>query len=159
MSSEGTFPNDKVRGALRTAWTMSKSYQGFKKSKRIERERLKKDGTPHKRPSVLYKCADCGIESKEGEQIGVNKRGNPKRKLLIYIDHVIPAVCPREGFKDWFTFWERLYVAPEDWDEKLQILCRECHQLKTKEERALRVEYGTLTKNGRNRPETTGEAD
>ena len=157
--AEGDFPNDKVRAALRTAWTMSKSYQEFKRSKRIEKERLKKDGTPHKRPGVFYKCEECGEESKEGEQVGVNRRGNPRRKLLIYMDHKIPVIDPKLGFQDWYTFWDRLYVPPEEWEQRLQVLCRTCHQLKTKEERALRVENGTLKRDGRHRPDTTEDPD
>ena len=61
MKDESSFPNSDVKGALRKAWTMSKSYLNFKKSKKITRERLTAKGVPSKIPSVFYKCDDVAF--------------------------------------------------------------------------------------------------
>ena len=153
MADESNFPNSDVKGALRKKWTMSKSYQDFKRSKKITRERLTAKGVPSKIPSVSYKCDECGAESKESAPTGKKtKGGNPKRKFLIKVDHVYPVVDPKDGFQDWATYWTRLYVPPEEWAERLQILCEYCHKSKTTQERDLRVLHGTLKRNGSNNP-------
>ena len=51
-----------------------------------------------------------------------------------FVDHIEPVVDPEKGFEGWDTYIERLFVERDG----LQVLCRECHSLKTKEERARR---------------------
>jgi hypothetical protein len=153
MAAEGDFPNSDVKGALRKAWTMSKSYLGFKKSKKITRERLTAKGVPSKIPSVFYKCEECEREFKETESTGKKtKGGNPKRRFLVKVDHVEPVVDPIIGFQNWADYWSRLYIPPEDWATKLQLLCSYCHKSKTTQERDLRVLHGTLKRNGKTEP-------
>jgi hypothetical protein len=45
-------------------------------------------------------------------------------------DHIVPVVGP-EGFKDWNTFIERLYVEKEGF----QAIDKDCHATKTNNER------------------------
>lgn len=52
----------------------------------------------------------------------------------ISVDHVRPVVSPTKGFVDWDTYIERLFVGVEG----LQVLCKSCHDEKTKKERKTR---------------------
>jgi 5-methylcytosine-specific restriction endonuclease McrA len=52
----------------------------------------------------------------------------------VEVDHVNPVVDPDVGFVSWDLFIERLYCKMEN----LQLLCKECHKVKTKEERTAR---------------------
>ena len=145
---ERKFPKAEIRAALRKAWTMSESYHAFADSKKIKTFPLKKDGTPSKKPDVHYKCSSCGELNKlrlpVGKTLTKKNTYKVKYKNLTYFDHIIPVVDPKEGFKDWYTYWERLYVSPEEWETRLQVLCHICHKDKTDEEKALRAEHGTL---------------
>lgn len=68
-------------------------------------------------------------------------RCNACRRLFdrkkVAVDHKRPVVNPRYGFKDWNTYITRLYVM----GPLLQVLCKQCHQEKTKEEREIRKRY------------------
>ena len=69
----------------------------------------------------LYLCA--GYKRKPHEVKGtVNKRSN------ICVDHIDPI----GSIKSWDTFIERLFTGPDN----LQLLCKACHNKKTKDERA-----------------------
>ena len=52
----------------------------------------------------------------------------------IEIDHVEPVIDPAVGFQGFDVYYARLFVGAD----KMQGLCHECHQNKTKEERKLR---------------------
>lgn len=67
-----------------------------------------------------YECATCK---------GIFGRKDTK------VDHIQPVVEPAVGFVDWNTFIERLYCPQEGY----QVLCRECHDKKTAQEREVRV--------------------
>ena len=49
-------------------------------------------------------------------------------------EHINPVVCPHVGFVVWNTYIERLFVEVDGF----QALCKECHDAKSAEERALR---------------------
>jgi len=66
-----------------------------------------------------YKCAHCGHIF------------GPKE---IDIDHVEPVVNPATGFKGWDEYVNRLFVSKEGY----QVLCKECHKQKSKEENETR---------------------
>jgi len=75
----------------------------------------KKINPKTKRLAQHYRCARC-----LGEFTSTN----------VEVDHIQPVVDPEKGFKDWNTFIRRLFC-----DEKnLQVLCKPCHKIKTKEE-------------------------
>ncbi len=63
-----------------------------------------------------YKCAKC---KKQFVATGVQ------------VDHKDPVVCPEKGFESWDVFIERLFCEVDN----LQVLCKTCHSIKTKEER------------------------
>lgn len=50
-------------------------------------------------------------------------------------DHIHPVVDPVEGFKNWDTYIERMFVEAD----MMQPICIHCHKEKTAEERALRL--------------------
>ena len=68
-----------------------------------------------------YKCALC-----LGEEFG------PKD---IQLDHIEPVINPHEGFQDWNTYIDRLFVDIDGW----QVCCKECHKIKTFQENAVRT--------------------
>lgn len=47
----------------------------------------------------------------------------------VQIDHILPVVG-RDGFTTWDSFINQLYCSKEN----LQVLCTECHSIKTKQE-------------------------
>ena len=67
-----------------------------------------------------FKCAIC-------------KKQFPQ--ALVQVDHISPIIDPKKGFVDWNTFIERLFCEKE----KLQILCKPCHKIKTNEEKQERT--------------------
>lgn len=65
------------------------------------------------------KCAECGtlIPPKETN-----------------MDHLDPVVSVEDGFQDWNTFIDRMFVSSDEY----QTLCKPCHKVKSKIENALR---------------------
>jgi hypothetical protein len=50
------------------------------------------------------------------------------------IDHILPVINPVEGFVSWDKYIERMFCGQEGF----QLLCKECHDRKTKVERAIK---------------------
>ncbi len=59
------------------------------------------------------------------------KPGNKKRINNVQVDHVVPVIDPKKGFTTWDSVVERMFCEAD----KLQVLCHECHQKKTQDER------------------------
>lgn len=74
----------------------------------------------------IYVCASCGSHVPPTQ----NKRKN------ISVDHRVPIIDPDVGFTNWGDFIERLFCEQEG----LQLLCRACHDAKSKEERKIATE-------------------
>ena len=72
-----------------------------------------------KRMAEHYKCAACGKEY-AGKDVNV--------------DHILPVVCPKDGFVNWDEYIRRMYCSKDN----LQVLCSDCHTKKTAEERKQR---------------------
>lgn len=82
----------------------------------------------------LYKCATCS--------------GQFRNKDIV-LDHVIPVVSIKDGFKfrpngapDWNDFIDRLFCDVNGF----QVLCNVCHDNKTKIEDTLRAQYNAERK-------------
>lgn len=58
------------------------------------------------------------------------------------VDHINPVVDPNTGFKTWDILIERLFCEKEN----LQVLCKDCHDIKTQEEKAINTERKRLEK-------------
>jgi len=105
-----------IRTGLRQAFIRSKYKGAFLRSKRIEIDHFKKCGGLAKRPHVRYKCVKCTDLFKVDE---------------INVDHIEKV----GSFKDILeveSFFFRIFCEFSN----LQILCKKCHALKTKYERA-----------------------
>ena len=76
-----------------------------------------------KKDYALYECSDC------------KKVFSPS---LIEIDHIVPVSSVKTGFVDWNDFIDRLFVT----SDKMQVLCINCHELKSQIENTIRRENG-----------------
>lgn len=124
-------PNSAFRGALRRVFARSPAVRAVKERARKEEVKYNKDGSPSKKPRVLFQCAECNKWYK-GTHVAV--------------DHIDPVINPVTGYVDWNTFIDRL-DCPES---NLQVVCSytnkhedakkeygrySCHYFKTQEER------------------------
>jgi len=98
-----------IRSALRGAWSRFPVKHQFIKSKQ-----LPYSGTD-KRTKFEYECVEC-----KGRFKGVD----------VQVDHIVPAGSLNK-YTDLPSFVERLFCEADN----LQIMCKECHKKKTKEER------------------------
>jgi 5-methylcytosine-specific restriction endonuclease McrA len=69
--------------------------------------------------AMHYKCAEC-----KKHFVAVD----------VQVDHIDPVVDPKKGFISWDVFIDRMFVEIE----KLQVLCKPCHKIKTDEEKQQR---------------------
>lgn len=65
-----------------------------------------------------YKCASC-------------KEEFPSKD--VQVDHITPVVDPNLGFTSWDEIIDRMFCEKEN----LQVLCKICHDNKTKQEREI----------------------
>lgn len=54
----------------------------------------------------------------------------------VQVDHIFPICPPEVGFTTWDDFITNLFCSKEN----LQVLCTQCHDAKTKQEREIRNE-------------------
>jgi hypothetical protein len=73
----------------------------------------------------IYHCAGCD------KDVPLSIKVNGKRVKNVSVDHISPVVDPTSGFIDWNMFICRLYCETDN----LQVLCKDCHDKKTKIER------------------------
>lgn len=100
-----------IRSALRAAWMKWPPNQKAKKDARVQRG--------------IYRCA--GYERKS-HLVPASVSVSGKRKNNIFTDHIEPIGT----LGTWDSTIERMFCEAAN----LQVLCRECHDLKTKHERA-----------------------
>lgn len=60
----------------------------------------------------------------------------------VQVDHINPIVDPNKGFMSWDDVIGRLFCS----EEGLQVLCSECHSIKTKGENELRKSVASVKK-------------
>lgn len=98
-----------IRSALRRAWTKYPvRFHVLEDAKRPYRGR-------DKRTKWVYKCAECEKLYKSTE---------------VQVDHINPAGSLKD-YNDLPQFVQRLFCEKDN----LQVLCKQCHDVKTKEER------------------------
>ena len=83
----------------------------------------------------LYRCAQCS-SIVPATAITTLKNGKTKRVKNVAVDHISPVV-PLTGFDSWDGVIARLFCD----EEGLQLLCRECHELKCQEETSERKRH------------------
>lgn len=98
-----------IRSALRKAWMKWPPNQAAKREARIERG--------------VYLCA--GYET-DPHPVPASIRAGGKRKNNVFTDHIEPV-----GKLDSWQAIERMFCEADN----LQVLCKQCHDAKTKGER------------------------
>jgi hypothetical protein len=56
-------------------------------------------------------------------------------RKLVSADHIKPVIDPARGFVDWNEYIKRLFCS----ESGFQIICKECHDAKTRHERKVRT--------------------
>jgi 5-methylcytosine-specific restriction endonuclease McrA len=119
--------------AVRSWFTRTEKYKRVKNKARVEKPRLKKDGTISKVKDVNYRCSSCLELFKTVE-----------------VDHKQQVVAL---FSSTSTMTLSQYIKKVDCPESnLQVLCKQCHKDKTKEENKKRI------RNNKNTNKNTGKA-
>lgn len=73
----------------------------------------------------LYRCAHCNNE------VPPTTRDGKKRVQNVFVDHILPIIDPEVGFTTWDDCIHRMFCEAPN----LQVLCKECHDIKTIHER------------------------
>ena len=74
-----------------------------------------------------YKCVACEEVFKSGD---------------VKVDHIDPVVDPKKGWQNFDVYIERMFCD----EDKMQVLCKGCHDEKTGIEREERKKYRELKK-------------
>lgn len=74
----------------------------------------------------VYKCAGCE------QQVPASTSVRGKRVKNAVVDHILPVIDPEVGFTSWDDYVDRLFCETEN----LQVLCHNCHEEKTNNEKA-----------------------
>lgn len=117
--------NSLIRSAARRIWMWSPM-----RKEAIRNARL--PGSPYR-----VGCTKCGVAMRESV-----------KPPLFAVDHIIPASEPAALIHSWDDFFKRLNVSAES---GLQILCHPCHAIKTEAEKAVRVQFRSVSKTKRAR--------
>lgn len=75
----------------------------------------------------VYRCAECK------EAVAPTTREGSKRVQNIFVDHIEPIIDPTKGFTTWDECIDRMFCEKEN----LQLLCKSCHDAKSKLEREI----------------------
>lgn len=73
-----------------------------------------------------YKCECCG----EIVPPTIYNEDKRKRQANIFVDHIKPVVNPEIGWTTWDDVVEGLFCELDN----LQLLCGDCHKIKSQEE-------------------------
>ncbi len=105
--------NSFIKSALRGASRKWAPIQDCQKEARVERG--------------YYLCAGCK------EKVPATIKEGRKRVKNIHVDHIVPIIDPNVGFTNWDDCIERMFCEKDN----LQVLCKECHDVKCAEEREI----------------------
>ena len=78
----------------------------------------------------IYHCSEC--KQDVPVTIPVIKDGKRKRVKNVLVDHIKPIIDPATGFTTWDDCINMMFCEKDN----LQVLCKECHDIKTKNERS-----------------------
>ncbi len=86
----------------------------------------------------LYRCDGCG------QEVTPTYYDDDKRKRMknIFVDHIEPVVDPAKGWTTWDDCVDRLFCDSDN----LQLLCKECHSVKSREEIEIAKQRRLLSK-------------
>ena len=140
-------PNDKPHNGGN--WTAARFHSFIKGGLRALTNRWGPKNECKKKARVargIYRCAGFGIPAhKVPASIVDDKKG---RINNVYVDHIIPIIGP-EGFVSWDQTIKRMFCEVDG----LQVLCKECHDNKTKQER----EQNVIARKDRKQSTDSGE--
>jgi len=86
--------------------------------------KIKKDGTPYKKPNYEYQCNKCKDWFSSSKTV---------------MDHIIPVVQPNDiKAKSEEEFIGKFAVSLLCYEDNWQRLCSECHDIKTEQENKIR---------------------
>lgn len=103
-----------IKGNLRRSTQKWKPIQDCLKEARVERG--------------LYLCAGCN------QTVSATiKNDSGKREKNIHVDHINPIIDPATGWTSYDDMIDRMFCEKEN----LQALCKECHDKKTNDEKAV----------------------
>ncbi|MNQ21495.1 HNH endonuclease [compost metagenome] len=86
----------------------------------------------------LYRCEGCGLEVPPT----IYDEDKRKRVKNLFVDHITPIVDPAVGFTTWDECIERMFCDSDN----LQLLCKDCHTIKSREEIEIAKQRRSLTK-------------
>lgn len=113
-----------IKNQLRSATIKWAPIQNCKKSARVSRG--------------IYLCAGC---KQEVPATAVDHTSGV-RKHNVYVDHVKPIVPPETGWDNWDGVIDRMFCDSNN----LELLCKECHDEKSAEERKIAKQRRALEK-------------
>jgi len=99
----------------------SPKYEDVKNSRKIKEDRYKQDGELHKVKSAWIVCDLCNLKVKENE---------------INIDHIDPVIALDKKSSDYTL--DEIFRRIDCDESNLQVICKECHDKKTAEEKEIR---------------------
>lgn len=104
-----------ITKGIRDAFKRSDTYKECMNYARVEKPRYKKDGGLAKVPNVYFTCAECKTLNKQNQ---------------VQIDHIEPVIAIYERLEDLSLndYAERVHNTP------VQVLCKACHDIKSKAE-------------------------
>lgn len=79
----------------------------------------------------LYLCASCQQEVTPTYREGRKKVNN------VFVDHIRPITNPETGFTTWDELINNMFCEMDN----LQVLCKECHDAKTKQEKEIAARF------------------
>lgn len=121
----------RIKASLRKIWQYSGEYKESKLKYKVD--------------IMLFKCNICKCLMYEGtSQASLDKYIDKYGKSVIMetgqLDHIEPVVDPKEGFRDWNNWIDRLFL------NRMQYLCKPCHKSKSLDENLIRKAVRKLAK-------------
>jgi 5-methylcytosine-specific restriction endonuclease McrA len=80
----------------------------------------------------FYECAICK------EEVPYTTKDGRKRVQNVVVDHIEPIVNPETGFTTWDDVINRMFCE----EDNLQVVCKQCHDEKSAEEKRIASERG-----------------
>ncbi len=78
----------------------------------------------------VYRCAGY---KKRWHHAPASIKPKDKRVNNIFVDHIDPVISPHVGFVSWDVVIARMFCEVDN----LQVLCKDCHDHKTKDEKEI----------------------
>jgi len=111
-------------------WTDARFHSFIKSALRRASMRWPPKGKVLKEARTERGVYTCRGYNRSSHSVPNSIKVDGKRVQNVYVDHIVPVIGP-EGFVSWDEVIKRMFINSEG----LQVLCKGCHDKKTKEER------------------------